>query len=415
MAGKFLNAEETARQLGVSVEEVNRLVDRKKLFPMRDGTVVKFKVEDVDRLVQNPDSSSLSGDLSLDFEPTQTRTPVDPITNAPIGHNLPDDELNDNLLGDPIDGGDSIFFGDPPAGQSASQTIVRKDATVDGSVVGMSQASGLSMPSVSGVAGASAADVILNDSIVGAGDDNDELLLESIVGASSPSLAKRSFGDKASSSSIGNGSALTVDFSDAQSVIAGQGNSANSLVIGSGLGLSGISDATRLGAAVSDVLDQGLSLEDGPFDGGAMSSGVDLGEIDDDAAPVEGATVLGGDEFELGGLGGDDESASVVIATDSESGDSSFFGQVGEGDGSSFSDDSAVSGSLAGFDGGDFVTPNTEMTFSVWQILGLVCCCMTLLACGFVAYDLVRTTGSPVGVTLANPLLNAMAEAFGWL
>lgn len=267
MAGKFLNAEETARQLGVSVEEVNRLVDRKKLFPMRDGTVVKFKVEDVDRLVQNPDSSSLSGDLSLDFEPTQTRTPVDPITNAPIGHNLADDGLNDNLLGDPIDGGDSIFFGDPPAGQSASQTIVRKDATVDGSVVGMSQASGLSMPSVSGVAAASAADVILNDSIVGAGDDNDELLLESIVGASSPSLAKRSFGDKASSSSIGNGSALTVDFSDAQSVIAGQGNSASSLVIGSGLGLSGISDATRLGAAVSDVLDQGLSLEDDPFDG----------------------------------------------------------------------------------------------------------------------------------------------------
>jgi excisionase family DNA binding protein len=35
MAGRFLTLEEAARQLGVTADEVNRLVDRKKLFPMR--------------------------------------------------------------------------------------------------------------------------------------------------------------------------------------------------------------------------------------------------------------------------------------------------------------------------------------------------------------------------------------------
>ena len=50
MAGKFLSLEETARLLGVAVDEVQRLVDRKKLFPMRDGATIKFKADDVERL-----------------------------------------------------------------------------------------------------------------------------------------------------------------------------------------------------------------------------------------------------------------------------------------------------------------------------------------------------------------------------
>lgn len=37
MAGKFLTLEEAARHLGVTIEEINRLVDRKQLFPMRDA------------------------------------------------------------------------------------------------------------------------------------------------------------------------------------------------------------------------------------------------------------------------------------------------------------------------------------------------------------------------------------------
>ena len=48
MAGKFLSLEEAARRLGVSLDEVNRLVDRKELFPMRDGATIKFKVDEIE-------------------------------------------------------------------------------------------------------------------------------------------------------------------------------------------------------------------------------------------------------------------------------------------------------------------------------------------------------------------------------
>ena len=69
MAGKFMSPEEAARLLGVSVDEVNRLVDRKKLFPMRDGATIKFKTDDVERLVRTlgEESASGSGGLELDL------------------------------------------------------------------------------------------------------------------------------------------------------------------------------------------------------------------------------------------------------------------------------------------------------------------------------------------------------------
>ncbi|MCE9629542.1 MAG: helix-turn-helix domain-containing protein, partial [Planctomycetia bacterium] len=69
MAGKFLSLEEAARHLGVTVEDINRLIDRKKLFPMRDGATVKFKLEDIERVAAElHDESSGSGELSLELE-----------------------------------------------------------------------------------------------------------------------------------------------------------------------------------------------------------------------------------------------------------------------------------------------------------------------------------------------------------
>ena len=131
-------------------------------------------------------------------------------------------------------------------------------------------------------------------------------------------------------------------------------------------------------------------------------------------AAADGGTILAGEDFDLKAGGGDDDSASVVIAAESESGDSSFFGQTMVGQGSSFSDESQVPSSIAS----DMVDlpygTATEMTFTIWQTLGLVCCSLLLLFGGFIAYDLVRTIGSPESTTLANPLLNAMADAFGW-
>ena len=119
MAGRFLSLEEAARQLGVSVDEVNRLVDRKKLFPMRDGASVKFKADDIDRVARDlGEDNSQSGDLDLDLD-----LPAAPAAAEEIS------------LGDPLDGTDSIFA-DAPEAKGASQTIVRGEA-------GQAAASGL--------------------------------------------------------------------------------------------------------------------------------------------------------------------------------------------------------------------------------------------------------------------------------
>lgn len=408
MAGKFLSLEEAARQLGVSVDEVNRLVDRKKLFPMRDGATIKFKADEVDRVGRSlGEESSTSGDLSLDLELPD----VAPALSA--AGSLSGLDTEEIVLGDAIEAAESIFSTDAPDANVSSQTLVRGDASLGGSVIGGSQPSGLSMPSLGG---ASAADVVFGDSLVGEGPESEDLALESVVGASSklqassPSLAigsaastPQSFVAPALSDASGT---LAIDLSD----IAG-GAAGGSLALGSGAALSGTSDGAA-GLSMSGALDSGLSLEDGDI----QMSGIDLGAINEDGGgPAAGGSVLGGEDFELGGTTGDDESASVVIAAESESGDSSFFGQtMVAADGSSFSDGSIAPSSVASemldlpFGAG------REMTFSLWQTLGLICCSLLLLFGGFIAFDLVRTIGTMKGGKLATPLLDAMAGAFGW-
>ena len=180
-------------------------------------------------------------------------------------------------------------------------------------------------------------------------------------------------------------------------------------MLGSDIDPAGVSGSiTNAGAALSGALDSGLSLEDGD----AAVSGIDMGPLDDGGLGDAGATALAGDEFDLGGLGGDDESASVV-AVEPESGDSSFFA-TGEGESSEFTGDiplSAEAGDLGDL-GMGAVVPDTR--FSVWQIAGLVCCALLLLTGGFVMFDLMRTIGSPGDLSLSSPLLNPLSSVFGW-
>ena len=361
MAGRFLSLEEVARQLGVSEAEVNRHVDRKRLFPMRDGATLKFKVDDVERLIRD---LADEGQQPAEFE-----------------------------LGDEIGPGDSLFA-DGDQATAAPDTIVR-GADVREDVVEIG--SGLSVSGISGGSVAGGGSLVLPPA-------DDELALESIVGASSIS------GSNPPRSGVTGGpgdvaETFGVDFGDAEPVVG-----AGSLVIGAEGTMPGAAESTGAGLAISGPLDSGLSLDDGTI---AMS-GIDLGG--DGAASAEDGTLLGGDDFELGGkAGGDEESASVVIA-ESESTESSFFGRAIEGEGSSaFGDESAGLPSSIASEAmqmpGDF-TP--EMAFSGLQLAGLICCSLLLLFGGFIAYDLVRTIGSPESTTLANPLLDAMAGTFGW-
>ena len=423
MAGKFLLLEEAARHLGVSADEVHRLVEKKKLFPLRDGTTLKFKIDDLDRLAADgvdpdepvtdtleldlDDVKSGSGGVSIDVADSVAL----PASQAqPEGSAQPDSlilggsgslagDLDENLgLGDAIGQGESIFAND----QSGQDDLAR-------TMLGTGEAVG--------------------------GLDAMELDLDSIVGLSSPSVAAPSAAAKsgrpaasAESGPPGSGTFNVelsgIDIGSQPSNAVGS-NATGSLVLGSGvLGsgplssgalVSGVEAAgssgslINAGAALSGALDSGLSLEDDD----AAVSGIDLGSLDESQVAEDGATALAGDEFELGGLTGDDESASVV-AVEPESGDSSFFATAG-GESSEFTGDIPL-GVEAATDMGDLthgeVVPDTK--FSVWQICSLVCCSLLLLTGGFVMFDLMRTIGSPDDLSLSSPLLNPLASVFGW-
>ena len=382
MAGKFMSPEEAARLLGISVDEVNRLVDRKQLFPMRDGATNKFKTDDVERLLRTlgEESGSGSGELDLDL-------PELVLDNAPAGG--PGEATDDDqLILD--DGADSIFATPTAKGPSASDTGVGKGSVASKSNSGLS----LSSPGLSG------ADLVLADSVLGDDLESDDLAIESIVGASSPSL-----GGSGISKASGSGD-LMIELSGISSASSAASKSDSGIAGLSGPGLSGPGLSGPGLGGLSGGLGSGVSLGDSSL----ADSGVDLGSA---ASAAKGA--FSGDDFELGGEATDDESASVVIASDSEAGDSSFFGQTIGGQSSSFGGDDSSLGSAGSAETLAFPTQMLdEMSFSAWQIVGLVCCSLLLLFGGFIAYDLVRTIGSPESTTLSNPLLNSLAEIFGW-
>lgn len=354
MAGKFLSLEETARHLGVTVDEINRLVDRKQLFPIRDGAAVKFRLDDVDRVAADlGDDASGSGSLALDLD---LDLPAASPASGPAS--AADDEIQ---LGDALDEPESIFGSGVDAPAAPSQTIVRggnEQATADG----------------------------------GSALASSDLELDSIIGASAASLGG---GSLAGGGDVVGSGPLSIDLSNLGS---------GSIVAAGSPGVA----APGSGIALSGPLDSGLSLEGGDLG----DSGVELaGSLVASGIDVGGGSLVG-DAFDLGGGAGDDESASVIIATE-ETGDSSFFGAVADDSSLMSAGDSSGVSAIVGDDMvGDMVPAGPP--FSVLQIVGLVCCTLFLLACGLVMIDLVGTIRAPGGTPIASPLLEVMTELFAW-
>jgi excisionase family DNA binding protein len=358
MAGKFLSLEEAARRLGISLDEINRLVDRKELFPMRDGATIKFKVDDIERVAADlgVGAAADGDDLALDLD-----------LSAPgLGGSLAGSAAGgvDLALSDAADE-ESIFSGGgDDGGGTGSQTVVRPGE--------VGAASGLF--------------------------DADDLSLESIVSASSPSLATG--GGRLPAEGDGSGT-LAIDLSGAD--------------IGSLEGsLPGLSQASGAGGSLAAAIDSGLSLEGGDLE----ISGVDLdagnagGSLVGSGIEDAGQGSLVGEAFELGEVDTDDDSASVAIPTE-ETGDSSFFSDAMDDSASvSFGGpDGAAGVPMPGMDA-DLVA--AAAPFSVWQVVGLVCCTLLLFLAGLIVFDVLATVRAPQGSPLSSPLLSALAETFGW-
>ncbi len=359
MAGKFLSLEESARRLGVTVEEVNRLVDKKELFPMRGGGTIKFKLDDIERVASGMSgaggSSPDNDDLSLDLDMSAPGLGSGPLAA--------DDD--DGILG----GGDedeSIFSdGDDGPGRGESHTMIGGGGGATGGI-----ASGAF--------------------------DVDELGLDSLISTSSPDIPED--GGTNPPSSYGESGTLAVDISGIE----------GSLVSGSLPSVSGIGGG-------SGPIDSGLSLE-GDFD----ASGIDLAQSAVSGDP--GATGVGltgaslaGDAFDLGADLSDEESASVVIATE-ETGDSSFFESAADDSASVSFDGSGESVDFAGAAGMEFagmdVVPASP-PLSVWQVVGLVFSTMLMTLVGLVVFDVLQTVRAPQGTPITAPVLNALTKAFG--
>ena len=404
MAGNILSLEEAARRLGVTIDEINRLVDRKKLFPMRDGATLKFKLDDIERaasdLASNLGDGSSSGtdDLALDLDLSSPSLVAGP--GSPSGSGIADDDI---MLGDAIDEGDSIF-GIDDAPSPPSRTIIHEkgDHAVGGE------------------------DLVIGDA--GSALASSDLELDSIIGASSPSLAR---------GPVGPASGLGSD-------VAGGGGSGTLAIDLSNLGsgsIAGLSGPAP-GNALSGALDSGLSLEGSDLAASGLNlggsgielggSGVELGgsgvRLGDSGLDLGGSPIgsgigsgvddiggaFGGDAFDLGDSTTDDESASVVISTE-DTGDSSFFGAVTDDSGSvSLDDGSSLSpvGMAIGEEG--FLEGMAGPPFSVLQIVGLVCCTLFLLTCSLVMIDLVWAIRAPVGEPISSPLLQALTDLFAW-
>ncbi len=404
MAGNILSLEEAAHRLGVTIDEINRLVDRKKLFPMRDGPTVKFKLDDIERAASDlasdrgDESSSGADDLALNLDLSSPSLVGGP--GSPSGSGIADDDI---MLGDAIDEGDSIF-GIDDAPSPPSRTIIQEkgDHAVGGE------------------------DLMIGDA--GSALASSDLELDSIIGASSPSLAR---------GPVGPASGLGSD-------VAGGGGSGTLAIDLSNLGsgsIAGLSGPAP-GSALSGALDSGLSLEGSDLAASGLNlggsgievggSGIELGgsgvRLGDSGLDLGGSPIgsgigsgvddiggaFGGDAFDLGDSTTDDESASVVISTE-DTGDSSFFGAVTDDSGSvSLDDGSSLSpvGMAIGEEG--FLEGVAGPPFSVLQIVGLVCCTLFLLTCSLVMIDLVWAIRAPVGEPISSPLLQALTDLFAW-
>jgi len=394
MAGKFLTLDEAAAALGISADDVQKLVDRKELFPIRDGGNLKFRSEEIERRQQDSgdgvsweETAGADDDQSVDLDLGSEPLMASAVTPEPAGGDLDLDEpLSLEDIG--LDDAPKASGGDDLQGEAIE---LADDLALSGgdSLLG---GSGDDLDSIIASGAASGGEATPPPAAKGSTDDLDLGDLE--LGDSG------SLGDSAGLAASGeSGLELEEGSLEISGIELGDSDAASGPSAG---------DDLELGAAISDVELSGDDLGGVELSADSLEGDLDSGSTDE--LDLGG----GGDDFDLGEPLGEDESASQVVELSSESGEGSFFGDALGGAGSSFGDESGVesfSGSLAG---ADIITePGVpEMRFSGLQIAALVCMSLLMLFGAFMSYDLVRTIGSsdPVG----NPVLDALAETIGW-
>lgn len=425
MAGRYLSLEEAAAHLQLAVDEVQRLVDRKKLYPIRDGAALKFKAEDVEAFGADlaaeagtsrdlpaapaPEAGPLSDIEPIDLELSDASGIVIETSGQPSAVEV---AVDDSLTLDVealVDLEPVAAAGPPASGSSAIELTLDDPPATGGLSASAIDVGGAAPPAKPA---ADAGSLIFDD----------EGLVDSIISASAASLVAPAA--PATEPEADDPGTLEIDLGEPFDGGAG------SLAIGSGddLVLGSNPRSGQVGSALSGVLDSGVRIEEKALEieGVQAWDEVDLGVPDEEepAAKSDAGAGLVGDDgdvldedaFDLGGAGefsiGEEGSASVVMPTDeSEDGSEFFPSSAGDASGLSSPNFSAI-GSGASIDLSGEAGIDTR--FSTLQLVSLICCSLLLLIGGLVTFDLVRTIGSPRGTLLANPILDSLSNTFGW-
>lgn len=436
MAGKFVEPEEAAQMLGVTVDQLGEMRDRREVYPIRDGGAWKYKRDDIERLVSERAGGGFD-ELTDEFSAEEPQDSI-LLSEVELGESGGTSSTVIGKSGDKVDPESDLQL----AGGSSPSTINLGGGS-DIKPKGGSSKSGM----VSDVKLASTSDLAKAGSGLSAKfEEMDALDLdlptpaESGINLSKPSgdSSKKLKGDdvlgdddfalgsdkgiKPGSSKKMGGSGINLGADDDDFVLGGSGKGSDITHSAGDSGIQLISPA-----------DSGLSLEEAPMDLGG--SGIEsLDASDDDMILLEdneseSATMLkSDDDFLLTPLDDatvdESDSGSQVIALDSEvefdDASATMLGgkqpamaaMLEEDMGGMDSSPLIAEGgfgqpAFAGAGGPAFMAAPSvvEAPFSVWNVLFLSLCAFLLMLCGMMLYDLMRNMWSWDGTYSVNSSL----------
>jgi hypothetical protein len=400
MAAKLLEVNEAASKLGVTPDQLMEMRSRGDIFAIRDGGNWKFKEDEIARVLSERagGGSAIGGDLDDLIAPVSL-----------------DDDSSDDL--------DSILVSEQElgkSGESTSSTIIGKvNESRGGGDSDITLASDSSKGNLSDV------------QLVSPGSDLNLAATSGVelAGLSDLKLSEDGGTGKQAGSDVALGSGK-LDFTTDSALDLGD----DDLVLGG----SGIGSDVTLGGGDSGInlaspADSGLSLEE-PMElmgGSNLNAAFELPEDDDvislstDLADPDEATQLKADEEFLlspsGDQGGDesDSGSQVIALEDSEAFDENADTMLRPAQPALVVEDAGFE-AMGGTPGASpamsqqyMTTAAPEAPYTIWNVLGLLCCVMVLGLTGMLMTDLMRNmwafdTERVVSTGLMDSILSAV-------
>jgi hypothetical protein len=322
MARKFLDAEEAAKALGVSVDTLNEMRERHELYPLRDGGAWKYKQEEIERLAAERAESGANDDGPAHYSDSEGDSILlselelgGEAPNAPstvIGKNGPSPDSDIKLAGSEDPGLSDVRLAGGSEIVKAGSGLSSKFDELDSLDLELPPAPGSSKRGPGSFTGGGSGILSLDD---------DELTLADEPRGPGGGSSKRMSGSSNRNLLAGAGSALDLAGDDDDLVLGGSGPGSD---ITHAAGDSGIS--------LVDLSDSGISLDEPPPDlhgTNAGKSALNLSADDDDlilleeeADPNVATQLKADDDFLLTPMadsgGEDSDSGSQVIALDAE-------------------------------------------------------------------------------------------------